>query len=232
MKNKTIVSLYVSTLLLGLNGCAVYHPQSVDVPLIKEKGDKRLDVGIFFVPNISPNENDSSYFSDIGYHATYTAGITDLLAIQAYLNLDLLFRVHAHAALGLYKNSNNKTVMELYGGLGYGTGLISNSKDDYFLTFAQFNIGQTGLAYPKIDYGLGVKGGYLMKNNMSKTSFNTDIHKKNGWMFDPAFMIRFGHHSVKYAMKINYMWTNTVVDKHYYYPLSLSFGVNFQLGKK
>ena len=232
MRSKTFIIIFISTFLLLLNSCVTYYyPQAVDVPLIKEKGDFRLDVGGFIIPKINPtNESDSSVLADMGIHSTFSAGITDLLATQTFVSLDVLLRVHLHGALGLYKAFDNNTVMELYCGFGYGNGFLSGmhseGKDDYLLSFAQFNIGHSGSGKSNTDFGLGLKGGYLHTN-----SVNGDFYKKNGWVFDPSIFIRFGGNKAKYNIKLIYMWTDTVAEQ-YYFPLSMSMGVNLDLGKK
>ena len=231
MRTKTIL-LFVAIHLL-LNGCVTYYPQAVDVPLIKKKGDIRIDAGAFLIPNINGTTDDSEPLTDCGIHATVTAGISNMLAVQTYVSVDVLSRLHFQTALGLYKRFENNTVTELYGGVGYGNGYMSalagSAKDNYYLTFSQFNIGKTDLGKNHIDCGLGLKGGYLFTNTADNTS--QTIYKKDGWMIEPTAFLRFGGNRAKFSTKVNYLWTNSIMDA-YYFPVSVSFGVNFHAGKK
>ena len=230
-KAKTVTNMILSVCLLLLNSCVTYYPQAVDIPLIKEKGDARLDAGMFLIPALNTvNESDSNIIADMGINATFTSGITDILAVQAFLSFDVLSRIHIQGALGVYKAFENKTVMELYGGFGYGNSIWSSayneSRDDYLLTFAQYNLGQTGLGKSNIDFGMGLKGGYLQNNSVTD-----DFYKKNGWMMEPSVFFRFGSNRAKYNVKVIYLWTDTVAEK-YYFPLSVSMGVNFHVGRR
>jgi hypothetical protein len=49
-------------------------------------------------------------------------------------------------------------------------------------------------------------------------------------MVEPSVFFRLGGHRAKYNMKINYLWTKTIVDD-YYFPISIGMGVNLNLGK-
>ena len=68
------------TVLLVLTGCttsAYYHPQVVDIPLIKEKGDIRLNAGYFMSPSFHGGSNS-------GAHATFSIGLSNMVASQTY----------------------------------------------------------------------------------------------------------------------------------------------------
>ena len=70
---------FIIVILLGLlTRYSTYYPQIVGVPLIKEKGDLRVDAGITYAPSI---------------HGTVSYGLTDI-AIQAYSNIDIFGRYH------------------------------------------------------------------------------------------------------------------------------------------
>ena len=229
----TKTKLFIATVHLILSGCVTYYPQVVDIPLIKEKGDVRIDAGAFLIPNINGSNDDSEPIEDAGIHSTFTVGITNLLAVQTYLSIDALFRLHMQGALGLYNKFENNTVIEMYSGFGYGNGYMRMfsdfEDDDYYLVFTQCNFGKTNMGTKHFDYGIGLKGGYLF-TNIPNNSLET-IYKKNGWMIEPTIAFRFGGSRAKFSTKINYMWTNTVIDE-YYYPVSVSFGVNFHAGNR
>lgn len=69
-QNKQILLMLISVLLL--NGCAVYYPQTTDIPLIKEKKELRVDGGISLFPAIN---------------GTVSYGLTDKIAVQVSGNL-------------------------------------------------------------------------------------------------------------------------------------------------
>ena len=223
MKNLIIV---VAVMLLS--SCAAYYPQVVDIPLIKEKGDIRIDAGCFLAPNFHGSAN-------LGGHTTISAGLTNRVAVQGYASADMLGRSHIQGALGLFKGFENKTVIEMYGGYGYGAGLESDDSSNknkinnsYQLAFSQFNIGKTNLGSAHIDYGFGLKGGYL-HNNFAEILEDSPFQGKKGWIVEPSVFFRFGGKKVKFSTKVNYLWTE-IIKNNYYFPLSVSLGVNFHLG--
>ncbi len=207
---------YIIVLLILLYGCAAYYPQTVDIPLITEKGDLRVDAGATYTPSI---------------HGTVSYGLTNIVAIQAYGNIDFMSRFHIQGALGLFKGFENKTVTELYGGYGYGNsivGSIFNPNIDYHLFFTQFNIGKTDQGAAHIDYGLGMKVGHLDARLLDDADLKT-IHKYNGIAIEPCVFFRLGGEKIKFNIKINYLWTkNDFIDKYStLYPVNISTGVNF-----
>ena len=223
--------------LMFLSSCVAYYPQVVDIPLITGKRDIRVDAGIFLAPNIHGSEanknagknDDSTVYplADAGVHASFSYGLTDILAIQAYFSFDAALRFHLQGALVAYHAFENKTVIEMYGGFGYGNGLINSlagTRDDYFLSFTQFNIGKVDQGSSHIDYGLGLKGGYIFCNFDNIWRQET-IHKQNGWLIEPSVFFRFGGRKAKYCTKVNYLWTNTIEDD-WYIPLCMSMVVN------
>jgi len=234
IKTKSLV--FIATLVL-LTSCATYAPQVVDIPLIKEKGDIRIDAGCFF---LAP---DREGYVGYGGHTTISAGLTNMLAVQGYASGDVMGKNHIQGALGLFRGLENKTVIELYSGYGYGAGLNfdrinenenkyknkNKNKNSYHLTFAQFNIGKTDLRIAHIDFGFGMKGGYLNNNLVEIGDKNTPIQKKNGWIVEPSVFFRFGGKKVKFSTRVNYLWTD-VIEKKYYFPLSVGLGVNIYLG--
>ncbi|MDR2148192.1 MAG: hypothetical protein LBE91_17235 [Tannerella sp.] len=230
MNKKTI--LLTAAIQILLTGCAAYYPQTVDVPLIQGKGDMRIDAGIFLLPKIDNTEDEDDESGLVmlsGVHGTFTAGLTDHFAVQTYLSTDM-FRVYIQGALGLYNRFENNAVIEMYSGFGYGSGAwVSEDSGDttpnhYSLVFTQLNWGRSNLGKRHIDYGLGLKGGYIFANSSAST---------DGWLVEPTVFFRFGSNKVKFNTKINYMWTNTLVEnKNLYFPVSVSFGVNFHAGKR
>ena len=214
-KFKTIVIIAIMPILL--NGCSSYYPQVVDIPLIKEKGDLRVDAGTSYIPSI---------------HGTISYGLTNVVAIQAYGNLDVFGRFHLQGAAGLFKGFENKTVMEAYSGYGYGNSFASSlleSHEDYHLAFVQFNLGKTDQGKAHIDYGLGIKTGYLYSKVIDGSDLKT-IVQDDGLVLEPSVFFRIGGERIKFAAKANYLWTNnTAIDEYstHFYHFILSMGINF-----
>ena len=202
---------------------------SADIPLIKNKGDIRLDVGSFLAMG------DGVPLP--GGQVTFSAGLTDIVAIQTYASVDIMRKAHLQGAMGLYKKIDNETVIELYN--GYGFGIAYHNKTNYHLAFSQFNIGKTGIGAKKnIDYGLGLKGGYLFAGNYvgykeyeNYTVFFNDFYQENAWMFEPSIFYRIGGRKASLSMRVNYLFTKKE-DNVYYFPFSMSLGLNYSLGKR
>ncbi|MDY0161541.1 MAG: hypothetical protein RBR64_09375, partial [Bacteroidales bacterium] len=67
MKNRLVI--FGLLILLMMSSCIVYHPMPIDIPLISEKNDFRVDAGISIVPSAN---------------ATVSYGLTDKIAIQGF----------------------------------------------------------------------------------------------------------------------------------------------------
>ena len=221
-KNWTIIT---SIALLFLTSCASYYPQVVDIPLIKEKGDVKINAGYFFAPSLDDEFN-------LGVHSTISGGVTDILAVQAYTSIDFILRWHLQCALGLFKGFENNAVIELYSGWGFGTGGMWNVNMDYYnLYFAQFNFGKSDVGSKKIDYGLGLKGGFVAVDYSKYNDFYVDkVLTNNSWIVEPSLFLRFGGEKIKMNIMLNYMWANNIPET-YYFPLSFGMGLNFRIGK-
>jgi len=245
-RNGFKISIVALTILL-LSGCVTYYPQVVDVPLINKKGDLRINGGYFLIPNInlqndntSSDENDNgdkstNWLANAGMHGTISYGLSDILSLQGYASFDAIFRTYLQTALGVYNAFENKTVMEIYGGCGYGLNILNYTypfsmdndilRDNFFLPFFQFNIGKTDIGKKHIDYGIGLKSGYLLcqfDNHYNKIVVNS----RNGWVIEPSIMFRFGSEKLKFNTMINYMWSK-IIDEQFYLPLNVGMGINY-----
>ena len=234
---KYLLKISVIILLLFNSCIARYHyPKSVDIPLIKNKGDIRLDIGGFVVHDLVESALP-------GGQVTFSAGLTNIVAIQTHVSVDAVDKIHLQGAMGLYKKIDDETVIELYSGYGVGW-ICENNNFNYHLAFSQFNIGKTGIGAKKyIDYGLGLKGGYLFvgnygdknnakyQNNSGYYQYYFRDYPENVWLFEPSIFFRFGGRRAKLSTRVNYLLINKEIDV-YYLPLSISAGVNFSFGKR
>ena len=239
---RAILNLSTLAALFLLIGCASYYPQVVDIPLIQGKGDTRFNVGCFAAPELNGKGDitpDEGYFKaslrhnvNFGFHGTLSVGVSDILAVQAYTSFDALLRCHLQGALGLYKGFENNTVIEMYGGGGFGTAGFWNLETDFYsLCFTQFNIGKTSVGNGNLDYGFGLKGGYVFNDYEEYNIHYSDkANKKNSWIIEPSAFIRFGGKKAKMNIMVNYMWADNI-PKPYYFPLSIGMGLNYKFGK-
>ena len=236
---KSNVYKIFSAVVIFMSSCVAYYPQVVDIPLIKEKGDKRIDAGLFFAPAMDQqavyvDKEDGLRLAGIsGIHGTYSSGLTDVLAVQAYTSVD--FRAyHLQGALGMFKAFENKNVVEWYSGYGHGNVLGSKplaGRNNYHLAFTQLNFGKSNAGNAHIDYGLSIKGGYLF-GNKEVWANSEDYYQKDGWMVEPSVFIRFGGEKVKFCTKVNYVWTNSFQNNYYYLPLNISMGANISFSSR
>jgi len=211
-----IIIRYLITLTLALQiGCIAYYPQMVDIPLIEEEDDLRIDIGI----------------SLMGGHGTVSYGLTDKIAVQAYGNINMLVRFDIQGAIGTYKwFEEHSTGMELYCGYGYGNSLFGMDEaafGNYHLAFTQFNIGKVEVGALGVDFGLGLKGGYLFGNFVDRADLTT-IHKNDGFIFEPTIFFRILGNDVKYCIKANYVFPISINKKHSIFsPINIGISRQF-----
>ena len=203
---------FFATMLIFLSSCAVYYPQPVDIPLISEKGDLRIDAGGLLVSGVL-----------VGGHSTVSYGITNVLAAQVYASLDLVGRSYIQFAPGLFNSFENDRVIEFYGGYGFGADSWGGS---YQLAFSQFNIGKVGTRF---EHGFGLKGGYIFAQN--ELYIHRNSPQENGWLIEPSVMLRYGNERVKFSTRINFLWTESIPRENYM-PLTMSVGVNINLNTR
>lgn len=226
MKVKNILSSLL--LLFLLSGCVVYSPHVVDIPLISQKGDLRVDAGISAVG---------------GYQSTISYGITDKLAVQAHGNFagDKAYMIQA--AVGNYKNTGNNYIREIYLGFDFGkadayrdaTG--GHLRGSYQLYFAQWNFGKTQIKFANMDLGIGIKTGILYSSLDDYNYYSQQItggagknYKDYNYLLEPGLLIKMGGKNLKFDIKFSgcylYKFTNRNLGFPYAY-LNLGLGLNF-----
>jgi hypothetical protein len=133
--------------ILTVTGCT-YYPHITNIPLIREKGDTRFELGVSAYPFI---------------RASIAGGLTDNIAFQIAGDIGVANK-YVQGAAGFYKNRDNLKITELYGGFGWG---YSESRNDAnpgdmygssLIHFVQFN---RGAVRNNLEYGFGVKSGYM-----------------------------------------------------------------------
>lgn len=202
-----------------LAGCSIYHPQTVDIPLIDHKGDVRVDgsvgVSAWMLPDCVMLSGTVSY------------GFTDWLAGQAYVNYGF-DNLYGQVAPGVYKHLNEHLILEGYAGFGMGGIWSDKTTDDtdtnnvynyayrgrYMLPFAQVNLGWRGLAKGHINLAFGLKaGGYLPsvdyrrfdENNVYKPEYDYNYSTPN-LLLEPQVQFSVGGELVKYSIRLGFAW--------------------------
>jgi len=230
-----IVSLHSLTNCSQVSFPQKVSPHVTDIPLIKKKGDLRVDVGLsIFVPDTLMNNDESNMEGTINVpsvQGSISYGISNMLALQMSANVSLETMYYLQTALGLFKGFENKMVMEFYGGFGYGSSIIGGwlkTNTHYNHPYIQFNIGQVDLGARHIDYGLGMKAGYIYANILTDAHTYTFLNDRS-LVMEPCIFFRFGRKKAKFNIKANYLWTNcAVVDEYYRFtPFKLTMGINF-----
>jgi hypothetical protein len=211
-----------------MTGCCVYHPQTTDIPLIKEKNDLRIDAGISFIPTI---------------HTTVSYGLTKKIAIQTFGSIGSDERKYFHIAPGIYKDFGNHIVMELYGGAGYGYGNAykdanpGNMYGNYQLYFLQYNFGRYSTKSGHFDFGFGMKTGYFHSNLTDQNYYSRGpengpliTYKENSILVEPLAILRTGGEKVKFSLKAGGCQIFKLAHPDIYIPslrFNVGLGINF-----
>ena len=252
MKTKTAYSYLIFSMIVicGLmTSCFSYYPRVTSIPLIREKGDTKIVGGV-------------GVFSS-SLQASFSQGATDKIAYQISGSIDPdggpynsskgsnAAGFYGQGAIGLYKNIQDKDVMELYGGFGYGQsnaysdanpGNLYGNFQSYFL---QFNYGYIEKNKLNLEAGIGLKTGLLHSNMTDANYFYLyedyssngpyPIYHLNGLIFEPTALLRLGGKNVKF-------WIAVGVSKYYQlnypdkqlpvFPFDFGIGVSYSFGGK
>jgi hypothetical protein len=222
-------ALYLISVLF-LTSC-VYQPTLVDIPLISQKHELRLDAGVSIVPSVN---------------ATVSYGLTDKIAVQAYTNTNTYDSYYLQAALGYYKKIANNRVMEIYGGFGSGYGNANNDSNpgtlsgNYQSYFTQFNVGSINGRFAHMESGIGLKTGLLHSNLHDMNYYNNGLpattsinnYIDNSLLFEPTCFFRFGGEHLKVSFKIGGCWMYKFTNTDKYLPycrLNMGIALNYNL---
>lgn len=240
--------LFAAVLLAMLTaGCTtIYHPQTVDIPLINHQGDLRVDASAGLSGIVWPD------VLTLGATASY--GFTDWLAGQAHFNYGGN-NIYGQLAPGAYLRLGEKGLLEGYVGLGMGgawrdekskardtdTSLFGryDYSGSFLLPFVQGNIGWHDLANGHIDLAVGLKTG------LYQPSFNFSQFDKSGnlipdqsyrygdanFLVEPQFEFRAGGEHVKYCLRLSFTWLSDVANggggRFTYDFFTISNGITF-----
>lgn len=245
MKNFFRILLLSTIVELTVAGCSIYHPQSVDIPLINHSGDTRVDASLALSCWIVP--------STLTLNATATHGFNDWFAGQLHGNYGG-DNFYLQAAPGAYYPLGAHSVVEGYAGLGFGgvwsDDVEANSESannnhyaysgNFLLPFAQANIGWHDLTRAHIDLAMGLKvGAYLPNYNYHELDANGDKiagsdydYTTSNFLFEPQFLFRIGGEHLKFNFRTSFSWLNDVnnnMDVHNFYSDIASFSAGITL---
>jgi len=216
-------------------GCGIYNTQTVDIPLINEKNDLRIDAVISLIP---------------AAQATISYGLTKNIAIQTSGLIGIEKRYYFQIAPGYYKKFSGRNVIELYTGFGHGYGntwpnRLSNYPlrytrklyGDYQLYFTQLNFGRIAASPGKMDYGLGIKAGYfhtsLTDHNYYQFISDSGPFPQNtekSILIEPVLFFRSGNEKVKFSFKFGLTRIIKLSNSDNVIPtpgINMGFGINF-----
>ena len=216
--------VYLMTTIALLTTSCAYYPRLTSIPLIKEKGDTRIEGGItILVPNIQ---------------ASVSHGVSEKIAIQGAISGNP-FNYYGHGAIGFYKKVlQDRNVIELYGGFGHGFGNLNGSVTDdyqhgnYQVYFTQFNFGNIEKKHGNMETGLGIKFGYIHTNINFSTEFYHGPEHQKGIFLEPTGFFRCGGPKWKFHAALGFgRWfqisDNTEI---YWFPANLGLGVSYSFG--
>lgn len=237
--------LFFWPLALAVASCSVYHPQSVDIPLLREKGEVKVDASLSTACNVVPFPSSAGVSSTVSYAAN------DWLAVQGFADYDFDKGGYLQGAVGAYRPFENSV---LEGFLGYGYGMAdfeqhSNNKmrivhGNYQQVFGQLNFGFTDLTRANIDVGLGVKvGDFIPSVNRTEYRYESDDfdyqHQgevvgqkqfKDPFLFcEPQLFIRMGSEKVKFSIKMGAGISNMENQVDIMDMFNIGAGVTFKL---
>jgi hypothetical protein len=221
----------VTTIVLGililplLFSCGFYQPSLVDMPLIQSKKDLRVDVGGSILPSV---------------YTTVSYGLTNRIAVQTFAKISGDGKYYVQGALGLYKSLSDNRVLEWYNGVGYGYGYAYNDANpgrltgNYHQIFTQLNYGKTGCRFANMDFGLGLKAGYIGAYRLNNDNYYYPMQISNvenhSLLIEPQAFVRLGGKRLKFSTKVGYGLLFKLFDTDSrlpYDPLTLGIGLNY-----
>ena len=223
-RHLTSFLLAATAATLLLTGCStLYHPQSVDIPLINHQGDLRIDASASLSAIVFPDA--------ITFGSTVSYGFNDWLAVQGHINYGCT-DYYSQLAPGAYLPLSEKAVVEGYAGVGFGGSWtdepirvgtehmysIHSYKGNYTLPFVQGNIGWHDLTKAHIDLALGLKAGAFLPsydyvkydNNYQPIPEDSYHYSNTSFLFEPQLMFRIGSEHLKFNLRGGMTWLSDV----------------------
>lgn len=224
---KNLILLLICATVIGC-GPVYYVPNTQNVPVMKNKGQTNLSIGL----------NTSESTDGFEFQGAY--GLTDKFAIQ--LNTDWVNSSDETSngsghlvefGTGYYKNLSEHFVFETYGLLGFGSLKYEDNYDSPQEISAKFiRIGlQPSISYSRKYFIASLSGriANLNYNSVSGNYYDVDYLKANNsfWLIEPALTLQAGTENIKLQLQFqiseNLTYPNFVQD---YSVISLGLKVS------
>jgi hypothetical protein len=222
------ILVYSILIAISAMSCCVYHPHMVDIPLISKKGDVRLNAGI----------------SMVKWHATVSAGISKWIALQTYGSTNGEKEYYVQQSVGYFKALENRKVMEIYTGFGYGYGDAYNDANpgdlfgNYQVYFTQFNFGKINCDFAHADFGFGLKTGLIHSKLTDRGYYervyppleHPPVYTDNSIFIEPQIFVRLGGEHLKVNLQVGATGVRKLTNKDKYLPtlpVNIGLGINY-----
>ncbi len=193
---------------LVMASCSIYHPQTVDIPLLEAPGETRVDAAagvstFLFMPTAVT----------VGATATHSFG--RWLGGQVHANYGGE-NYYLQAAPGAYWAPGDHFRMEGYLGVGYGGANYKSTASDstsssyeyngtFTLPYMQLNLGWRHVG--PFEFALGLKfGAFLPDYTYIKHNESGDVpshYTTANALFEPQLQVRVGSERVKYTLRMS-----------------------------
>lgn len=226
MKNVTLLLIFAT-----LTGCSpiYYVPNTQNVPVIKEKGQTNVSIGL-----------NSSESTD-GFELQGAYGLTDKIALQ--FNTDWVKSNEGDSngsgsivefGPGYYKKLSEHVVFETYGLFGFG-GLKyeENSGNFQNINAKFFRVGlQPSISFSSKYFiaSLSTRLAHLKYNSVSGNYYDVDYLKANNsfWLIEPALTLQAGSEDVKLFVQLQF--SDNLTDPYFMQDDTLiSLGLKFNI---
>lgn len=200
-----------------MTGCNIYFPQVVDLPMLEQQGDLRLDA--------------SADIFVVGGRATATYAVTNHFGIQASGILSTLGWASQGAA-GFYTTRGHQ-IYEIYAGFSGGessrSGIFNmRTWGDFNTYFLQADYGWTRLANNHIDLGFGLKSGYIEGTYWVQRDDNLPNHYPQSSLFiEPTLTFRVGWQHLKFTLGAGLSFMPISNQLGLEEMISISIGINY-----
>jgi len=229
---KTLILLLICVTLTGC-GAVYYVPNTQNVPVMKEKGQTNLSIGL----NASESTN--------GFELQGAYGLTDKFALQ--LNTDWVNSSESDSngsghlielGAGYYKNLSKYFVFETYGLLGFGAMKYEdnyNTSQEIKANFIRIGL-QPSISFTS-KYFIASLSGRLanLKYNNISGNLVADVDYLNAnnssWLAEPALTLQAGFEDVKLLLQYQISYNLTNPDFNQDYNL-VSIGLKVNLNPK
>ena len=237
-KNNVITLIAIALASICQTSCIMYHPHNVDLPLLQERGDLRIEGSISAsLPTLAGTSANLS----VAYAVLPNVGVT------AYGTLGDMQNRYGQLGAGTFWPLTPHTVLEAYVGYGGGYSYHTNTRTTgvkrvvegpYSLMFTQLDYGWAGIADETMDVAFGIKSGLLNShwtNNLYDTTGvamnDPETLERPFFLLEPQVQFRVGGPHLKFSINMAYaVIFDWPTDNEFfnYERLSISAGINYR----